>query len=247
MLGNRFKNLASGILVFCLCFVFNLSPAFCSPGSQSKEKTKTDDGYVELLAKDSQGKYTKQGWNHYGPGYFTLDKDTGVLTSHGGMGLFWYSAKKFGDFVLELDFKCDEKTTNSGIFLRIPNVPTSNDYIYECFEVQIYDAALDKTTKHVFHEGAVKKDPTMLHTTGAIYDAEPPKKMASKGPGKWNHYKITCKGLRFIVELNGEVVNDWMAEPRGKVATFWPEGYIGLQNHDATSSVHFRNIRIKEL
>jgi len=169
-----------------------------------------------------------------------------VLTSHNGMGLFWYSAKKFGDFVLELDFMCDAKETNSGIFVRIPNMPASNDYIFECFEIQIYDAALDKK-EHVMHEGAAQMDPTMLHTTGAVYDAEPPKKKTSLGPGKWNHYKITCQGLRYLVEINGEVVNDWMAEPRGKVETHWPKGYIGLQNHDATSSVHFHNIRIKEL
>ena len=39
------------------------------------------------------GKYSKHGWNHYGPGHFTLDSKTGVLKSHGGMGLFWYSEK----------------------------------------------------------------------------------------------------------------------------------------------------------
>ena len=25
------------------------------------------------------GKYSKHGWNHYGPGHFTLDSKTGVL------------------------------------------------------------------------------------------------------------------------------------------------------------------------
>ena len=47
-------------------------------------------GYTNLL-KTSNGDYSKNGWNHYGPGYFTLDKDTGVLETIGGMGLFWYS------------------------------------------------------------------------------------------------------------------------------------------------------------
>ena len=49
-------------------------------------------GYTNLL-KTSNGDYSKNGWNHYGPGYFTIDKDTGVLETIGGMGLFWYSAK----------------------------------------------------------------------------------------------------------------------------------------------------------
>ena len=236
MVRNNYVNLP--VLWFLvLGLVFSLSSA----AAQTDEQ-----GYIDLLTKNDAGKYSKHGWNHYGPGCFSLDRDTGVLTSHNGMGVFWYSVKKFGDFVLELDFMCDAKETNSGIFLRMPNMPASNDYIFECFEIQIYDADLDKAD-HVMHEGAAKMDPTMIHTTGAVYDAEAPKKKTSLGPGKWNHYKITCQGLRYMVELNGELVNDWMAEPRGKVATHWPKGYIGLQNHDATSSVHFRNIRIKEL
>ena len=35
------------------------------------------------------------------------------------------------------------------------------------------------------------------------------------------------------------------AEPRGKIRDFAPLGYIGLQNHDWETSVHFRNIRVK--
>ena len=227
----------SAALVLVLGLAFSASTAFAQAD---------DEGYIELLSKNDQGLYSKHGWNHYGPGYFTLDRKTGVLSAHDGMGLFWYSAKQFGDFVLELDYMCDVKENNSGIFVRIPNMPTSNDYIFECFEIQIYDAAMDNI-EHKMHEGAAKVDPSLLHATGAVYDAEPPKKMASFGPGKWNHYKITCKGLRYTIELNGVQVNDWMAEPRGKVKSHWPKGYIGLQNHDATASIHFRDIKVKEL
>ena len=76
------------------------------------------------------GKYSKHGWNHYGPGYFTLDSKTGVLESHGGMGLFWYSEKKYKNFILELDYKTSEQKANSGIFLRVPDIPVSDNYIY---------------------------------------------------------------------------------------------------------------------
>ena len=30
-------------------------------------------GYTRILSKSS-GEYSKHGWNHYGPGFFTLDK-----------------------------------------------------------------------------------------------------------------------------------------------------------------------------
>ena len=185
-------------------------------------------GYEQLL-KRSDGTYEKHGWNHYGPGYFELDAKTGVLKSQGGMGLLWYSARKYRDFVLELDFKCSQKNTNSGVFVRVPDVPTSDDYIYHSFEVQIYDAG----------EG--------IHATGAAYDAEAPKLTASRPAGEWNHFKITFKGNRLEVELNGKLVTDWEAAPRGKVKDFAAEGYIGLQNHDSQSPVFFKDIFIKEL
>ncbi|MFH1764194.1 MAG: DUF1080 domain-containing protein [Gemmatimonadota bacterium] len=186
------------------------------------------EGYEQIL-KSNNGRFHKGGWNHYGPGYFDLDPATGILTSHGGMGLFWYSVKEYADFVLELEFKCTDAETNSGVFVRVPGVPSSDDYIYHSFEVQIYDAG----------DG--------IHMTGAAYDAEAPTHLASNPPGEWNHFKITFVGGHLEVELNGEKVVDWEAEGRGKVEDFAPRGYIGLQNHDDRSPVYFRNIYVKDL
>jgi hypothetical protein len=185
-------------------------------------------GYEQIL-KQFDGRYEKHGWNHYGPGYFELDPETGILTSHGGMGLLWYAAKEYGDFVLDLEFKCADRTTNSGVFLRVPGVPSSDDYIYHSFEIQIDDTS----------EG--------IHHMGAVYDAEPPSQEASRAPGEWNHYSITFQGNHITVELNGTKVIDWQAEPRGKVTDFAARGYIGLQNHDDHSPVYFRNIYVKAL
>jgi sugar phosphate isomerase/epimerase len=186
------------------------------------------EGYDGLLPRSNM-RYSKHGWNHYGPGHFELDEKTGVLKSQGGMGLLWYSVKKWRDFVLDLEFKCAQKETNSGIFYRIPDLPSSDDYIYHSFEVQIYDAG----------EG--------IHRTGAIYDAEAPTKEVSQPTGEWNHLKITCQGKTVRVELNGVQVVDWEMEPRGKIRDFSAEGYIGLQNHDSVAPVYFRNIFAKEL
>lgn len=186
------------------------------------------EGFEQLLRRYN-GNYEKHGWNHYGPGHFELDPKTGVLKSQGGMGLLWYSRKKFSDFILELEFKCSQKNTNSGIFLRVPEVPTSDDYIYHSFEIQIYDAG----------EGVYK--------TGAVYDAQAPSRDAFKPTGEWNHFRIIFVGDHLTVELNGQKVVDWKAEPRGKIRDFAREGYIGLQNHDSLSPVYFRNIYIREI
>jgi hypothetical protein len=185
-------------------------------------------GFVDLLQR-GDGQYSKHGWNHYGPGHFSLDPTTGVLTSHGGMGLMWYAAKAYANFVVELEFKVTDGETNSGIFVRVPEVPTSDAYIYHSFEIQINDGG----------EG--------IHQTGAVFDAEAPTRMASLPPGEWNAYRIAFEGNRITVTLNGETVVEWQAEPRGKIEDFAERGYIGLQNHDDRSPVHFRNIRVKEL
>jgi len=199
-----------------------------APACAAQEDAGMTAGYEQIL-KQFNGRYEKHGWNHYGPGYFDLDPETGVLTSHGGMGLLWYSVKAYGDFVLELEYKCTDRTTNSGVFLRVPGVPTSDDYIYHSFEIQIDDTS----------EG--------IHHTGAVYDAEAPSLDAAKPAGEWNQYRITFRGNHITVELNGTTVVDWNAEPRGKVADFAARGYLGLQNHDDRSPVYFRNIRVREL
>lgn len=184
-------------------------------------------GYERILACND-GRFNKHGWNHYGPGYFELDETTGILKSHKGMGLFWYT-KKYGDFILELDYKTEVANANSGIFYRIPDMPESNAYIYKSFEIQIDDSQ------------------TGIHQTGSVYDAEAPKVAAFNKTGEWNHYKITLKGDNVKVELNGKLVVDWNMQPRGKIREFFPEGYIGLQNHDYDTSVYFKNIYVKEL
>jgi len=193
-----------------------------------KSITHFNEDYEQIL-KSENGVFNKHGWNHYGPGYFLLDEETGVLKSQGGMGLFWFSEKKYKDFVLELDFQCSQENTNSGVFIRVPDMPFNDDYIYHSFEIQIAN------------------DGKGIHQTGAVYDAEAPTEAAWKPVGEWNHYKITFQGDIIKVELNDKLVVDWKAEPRGKIKDFAREGYIGLQNHDSRSPVYFRNIYVKKL
>jgi len=205
-----------------------LERALAAP-SQMDAQALELDGYERILRQRRNGSFNKAGWNHYGPGYFELDENTGILASRGGMGLFWYAAEEYGDFVLELEFMTEVENANSGVFVRVPGMPSSDDYIYHSWEIQIDDSS----------EG--------IHHTGAVYDAEPPSSSPSKGPGEWNHYKITFVGDHITVELNGETVVDWDAEPRGKVEDFAARGYVGLQNHDRDTRTFFRNVFVKKL
>ena len=216
-------------VIACMTVAMLLSAA-CDTAQESADQPEVSmSGERVQILKSENGRYSKHGWNHYGPGYFELDPETGVLTSHGGMGLFWYSVKEVGDFVLDLDFKCSDAVTNSGVFLRVPGVPVSDDYIYHSFEIQIDDTS----------EG--------IHHTGAVYDAQEPSEHASNPTGEWNHLEITFQGSHIEVVLNGTRVINWDAEPRGKVVDFAARGYIGLQNHDDLAPVYFRNIYLREL
>ncbi len=185
---------------------------------------------LNLLKQNPNADYSLKGWTHHGPGRFTLNKTTGVLKSHKGMGLLYYSNQTFKDFILELDYRTDSLRANSGIFVRVPEPDSTDHYIHKSFEIQIYDGGKGK------------------HQTGAIYDAKAPIRKAFYPPGHWNHFKITCKGDSIAVELNNRLINNWKIKtPVAKIKTWFPQGYIGLQNHDKNRHVYFRNIKVTPL
>ena len=167
-----------------------------------------------------------EGWRMCGPGGFTLDREEGVICSYGGMGLFWYAARMFADFVLRVEWRTRRRTDNSGVFLRFPD-PGDDPWVAvrEGYEIQIYDEEWDD----------------LRQVTGAIYDFAPPTHVASSSPGTWNLFEIVAKGASITVILNNQVVvPNFAGERRG-------EGFIGLQNHDDESQVAFRAVQIREL
>jgi LEA14-like dessication related protein len=168
------------------------------------------------------------GWCMAGPGKFVLVEYGKSLQSEGGMGLLWYTKKKYKDFVLKIDWKVSRTNDNSGIFIRFSN-PDNDPWIAvnTGYEIQIDDMAMP--------------DGNPLHKTGAIYNfAAPSNANASKPVGQWNTFEIEATGQKYSVTLN-----DVKAIPEftGNKLT---EGYIGIQNHDVDSHVSFKNIRIKE-
>lgn len=73
--------------------------------------------------------------------------------------------------------------------------------------------------------------------TGSIYNRLPAKKPNAPDE-QWNTTEISAKGDHLIVKINGEeVVN-------GKDATF-ASGRIGLQMHDASSTVEYRKVWVR--
>src|SRR6476659_7208475 len=64
---------------------------------------------------------TTEGWRVTAPGEFKLER--GELVTHGGMGLLWDPAEKFGNCRSRGMFKPVAADDNSGVFIRIPEPP----------------------------------------------------------------------------------------------------------------------------
>lgn len=136
-------------------------------------------------------------------------------------GSWLRTEKEYTDFVLELEFAINAKG-NAGIFLRSG---LEKNPAFTGHEMQILDD----------HGNEPKK-----YTTGALYDVVAASKNMSKPANEWNKVRVTCKGKRIQINLNGEDIVDYQTDRLTR-------GYLGLQNHDAHAVVKFRNIRITEL
>ncbi|GHJ14191.1 MULTISPECIES: ThuA domain-containing protein [unclassified Micromonospora] len=187
---------------------------------RTKADCRPETGYTALYDGGTTG------WSQAGPGSFTNSDAT--LTSVGGMGLYWYSAKQFTNYSLKLDWRL-AGDDNSGVFVGFPPSSDPNSAVNNGYEVQI--------------------DPTDSadKTTGAIYgfkSADLAARDAALNPaGEWNTYEILVEGERLQVFLNGVRVNDFTnTDPVRSLA-----GHIGIQNHGTGDDASFRNIRIKEL
>ncbi|MEH0934707.1 ThuA domain-containing protein [Micromonospora psammae] len=187
----------------------------------AKADCRPETGYTTLY----DGSTT--GWSQAGPGGFTNTDAT--LSSFGGLGTFWYSAKEFRSYSLKLDWRL-AGDDNSGVLIGYP--PSSSPWsgTRDGYEIQ-----LDATD-------------VPERTTGAVYAVKAPdvaaRDAAVNPPGAWNTYELLVQGERVQVFLNGVRVNDFTnTDPTRSLQ----QGHIGIQNHGTGDDVSFRNIRIKEL
>ncbi|MBS1533370.1 MAG: DUF1080 domain-containing protein [Bacteroidetes bacterium] len=150
---------------------------------------------------------------------------------------FLVTQKEYGDFVLELDNKVDDTTSNSGVQTR-----------------SHFDAAANNGAGKVYGR-QVEIDPSHRRWSGGIYDEGRrdwlyPVELNAKAKtaykvGQWNHYKIECIGNSIKTWVNGVPVA-YMVDTLDKT------GFIGLQVHsignnepEAGKKIYFKNIRIK--
>jgi hypothetical protein len=148
----------------------------------------------------------------------------------------WYTRAKIGNATLRLVYKVSAKEANSGVFIRIPVEPKSeDDAINKGIEVQIDEAGDD------------------WHCTGVLYSMTQAKARPYKPAGEWNTLEITLRGPRTIVKLNGVLVTDYdgVSPVPPKKGRYEPErgprpdsGYIAIQHHGGAATVWFKEITL---
>jgi Domain of Unknown Function (DUF1080). len=166
-----------------------LSVALASAELTPKEAA---EGWVMLFDGE-----TLFGWTPEGGAKWRVDR--GVITPEQSESGWLRHNAAFGDFILHLEFRIPEASTNSGVFLRSAKegAPETTGY-----ELQIWD-----------------QRPT--YKTGSLVNHLEAKRV-SLTPRKWHTYEVQAVGDRFIVKLDGKTVLDGR-DRKSKV------GHIGLQ------------------
>jgi hypothetical protein len=125
---------------------------------------------------------------------------------------------KFLDFVLELEWKAlKEKFWDSGIYFHYEQVPKDAPWP-PCYQVNL-----------------AKGD------EGNLVGVRQARSLGLVKDHQWNHFKLTCKGTRCSLEINGHPA--WAIDGVKAV-----RGPIGLQSEvPAGGQFLFRNIRITPL
>jgi len=182
---------------------------------------------LEAAPKDLFNGRDLSGWVPMHGGAWSIED--GVLVGRNGTnwstnpeksGSWLRTEKDYGDFVLEFEYAINERG-NSGVFIR---------------------SGLEKNPAFTGHEMQIVDDhgrEPKKGSTGALYDVVAASKNMSKPAGEWNKARVTCKGKRIQINLNGEDIVDYQTDRLTR-------GYIGLQNHDTHAVVKFRNLRITE-
>lgn len=215
------------------------------PAAHGAERD-TFDGFRPLFPQDGPLKgWTIRRWDEV-----KKPADTGVVwrveqgVLHGGepRGTWLMSEAEYGDFILDYEFKLGERG-NSGCALR---APLQGDPAFDGMELQMADLRYNPQAKD-------------SELTGGLYRAVAPSRQLYK-PTEWNHYRITLKGPRLTVVLNGETIQDLNLDEQkqevrrhdGSLASPLKDrprrGHIGFQELSRGGAhAQIRNARIKVL
>ncbi len=167
---------------------------------------------------------------------FSFNAD-GVLLCKGKPFGYLATQEAYGNFALSVEYRWPEEPANSGLFLRMGELP-ENTFMARCMEVQLqHKSAGDLWGFHGLNVPAPKGQEERFSSRDAgeklgqmsggkrLQDAELP-------PGQWNKLNVFCSGGMIVITLNDKLVN-WVTNvPRRP-------GKIGFQSEGGP--IEFRN------
>jgi len=191
---------------------------------------------------------TIDGWIQRGgkAKYHVADGEIVGTPVPGTPNSFLCTARDYGDFVLELEFKVDAGL-NSGVQIR-------SHYFDQPTQFEWKDKTIKVPAGRV-HGLQVEIDPGSRAWTGGVYEEGARgwlndlknNDAARKAfrTGEWNKFRVECSGDSIKTSINGVPAADLKDN---RVST----GFIALQVHgvgknEKSMEVRFRNIRLKEM
>ncbi len=193
-----------------------------------------DEGFVPLFDGRSL-----DGWVNINCAPDTFGVRDGEIVVTGEPICEIRTERMYENFVLELEYMHERPRGNAGVFVWADALPARGQPFLRAIEVQVLDGRNSETyTSHgdVFAIHGAVLTPDRPHPRGAMRSL--PSERRAKGPGEWNHYRITANNGTLKLAVNGkEVSGGYDISPR--------KGYIALESEGAP--VRFRNIRVREL
>jgi hypothetical protein len=187
------------------------------------------------------------GWKQLG-GEAKYSIEDGVIVGRSvpnTSNTFLATEKEFGDFELELDFKIDDPTFNSGVQIRSHARPKGDGEVVYGYQVEI-DPRPDRlwTAGIYFEVGSEARKAGWLNDLAKNEAAQKAFKL-----GEWNHLKVVAKGRHIQTWLNGVPAADFTDSDE---KAFLPKGFIALQVHSVGGAkepkeVRWQNIELTEL
>jgi hypothetical protein len=190
-----------------------------------------DEGFTPLFDGS-----TLKGWrNPYSWGQVVVEG--GEIHLKGDQKFFLVTEKTYGDFVFEGEVMLPEGTANSGFMFRASVKPN---------EVTGYQAEVDGDPKRGWSGGLYDEGRRMWFISPVKGNAASEAAFRQRAGDTfkrhgWNRYRITCKGTKIKIEVNGVVTTEIEDDKDAR-------GVIGIQHHGEKGKTYrFRNLRIHEL
>jgi 3-keto-disaccharide hydrolase len=201
------------------------------------------------------------GWKKRG-GAATYRIEDGVIIGRSApntSNTFMTTDKEFGDFILELDFKIDNKDKfNSGIQIRSHSRPEKvkgedQQRVYG-YQVEIDTDPARPWTAGLYFEGGKLND---KYAGGKVKDEDWDRRAGwlndlkkneaaqkARKLGDWNHVKIEARGRHIRTWLNGVPAADFTDnDEKG----FTPSGFVALQVHSVGGKTEPLEVRWKNI